>query len=171
MEYYEAHALKEIPAGWTVLVNGVPQEQPYQGDSLMITETDSVTLIPAGNPRRVKSVTLEEDVPPTITVTINQSDWVMGSSFTKDGVTVSANDIDPNQGNLMFGGSFSTSLGNFTQIVVTTGNCQASGTGWSGGGSSMTWAGTPASTVSFDGNFWGSGQTQTTIVCTIVPTN
>lgn len=62
VEYYEAHALKNIPAGWTVKINGVPQQTPYQGDSLMITETDSVTLIPAGNPRRVKSVTLEDDV-------------------------------------------------------------------------------------------------------------
>ena len=59
VEYYEAHALKNIPAGWTVLVNGVEQQTPYQGDSLMITETDTVTLVPAGNPRRVKSVTLE----------------------------------------------------------------------------------------------------------------
>ena len=62
VEYYEAHALKNIPAGWTVLVNGHEQTKPYQGDSLMITETDSVTLVPAGNPRRVKSVTLEDDV-------------------------------------------------------------------------------------------------------------
>lgn len=63
VEYYEAHALKEIPAGWTVMVNGIEQQTPYQGDSLMITETDSVTLIPAGNPRRVKSVTLEDEAP------------------------------------------------------------------------------------------------------------
>ena len=62
VEYYEAHALKNIPAGWTVKVNGVEQPKPYQGNSLMITETDSVTLVPAGNPRRVKSVTLEDDV-------------------------------------------------------------------------------------------------------------
>ncbi len=62
VEYYEAHALKDIPAGWTVKVNGVPQQTPYQGDSLLITETDTVTLIPDGNPRRVKSVTLEDDV-------------------------------------------------------------------------------------------------------------
>ena len=68
VEYYEAHALKEIPEGWTVKVNGVAQQTPYQGDSLMIVETDSVTLVPAGNPRRVKSVTLEEDARPTITV-------------------------------------------------------------------------------------------------------
>ena len=79
--------------------------------------------------------------------------------------------IDPMDGNLMEGGTFSTTLGNFTKIVVTTAACDASGTGWSGGGSSKTWAGTPASTVSFSGNFMGMGMTQTTIVCTIVPKN
>ena len=67
VEYYEAHALKEIPEGWTVMVNGVAQQTPYQGDSLMIVETDSVTLVPAGNPRRVKSVTLADDVQ-TVTI-------------------------------------------------------------------------------------------------------
>ena len=87
-------------------------------------------------------------------VTINQSDWGSGyvRSFTKDGVTVSARMIDPHDGNLMDGGSFSTTLGNFTKIVVTATSCHASGTGWSGGGSSMTWEGTPASTVSFSGD-------------------
>ena len=105
-------------------------------------------------------------------VTINQSDWGgWDTPITKDGVTVSARMIDPHDGNLMEGGSFSTTLGNFTKIVVTTFDCHASGTGWSGGGSSMTWAGTPASTVSFSGNFMGLGETQTTIVCTIVPKN
>ena len=106
-------------------------------------------------------------------VTINQSDWGSGfpRSFTKDGVTVSAGMIDTNDGNLMEGGTFSTTLGNFTKIVVTTADCHASGTGWSGSRSSMTWTGTPASTVSFSGNFMGTGRTQTTIVCTIVPAN
>ena len=105
-------------------------------------------------------------------VTINQSDWGGArSSFTKDGVTVSAGFIDSRDGNLMDGGTFSTTLGNFTKIVVTTQDSYVSGTGWSGGGSSMTWAGTPASTVSFSGDFMGMGMTQTTIVCTIVPTN
>ena len=106
-------------------------------------------------------------------VTINQSDWGNGysGSFTKDGVTVSAEIIDSEDGNLMGGGTFSTTLGNFTKIVVTTLSCSASGTGWSGSRSSMTWAGTPASTVSFSGEFMGRGRTQTTIVCTIEPTN
>ena len=105
-------------------------------------------------------------------VTINQSDWGgWDTPITKDGVTVSARMIDPHDGNLMDGGTFSTTLGNFTKIVVTARSCHASGTGWSGGGSSMTWAGTPASTVSFSGEFMGMGRTQTTIVCTIVPKN
>ena len=106
-------------------------------------------------------------------VTINQSDWGDGysGSFTKDGVSVSAGIIDSEDGNLMEGGSFSTTLGNFTKIVVTTTDSNVSGTGWSGGGSSKTWAGTPASTVSFSGDFMGMGMTQTTIVCTIVPKN
>ena len=105
-------------------------------------------------------------------VTINQSDWGgWDTPITKDGVTVSADMIDPHDGNLMGGGTFSTTLGNFTKIVVTTSSCNASGTGWSGSGSSMTWAGTPASTVSFSGEFMGMGMTQTTIVCTIEPAN
>ena len=62
VEYYEAHALKNIPAGWTVKVNGIDKTAAIDHDSLMITETDSVTLVPAGNPRRVKSVTLEDEV-------------------------------------------------------------------------------------------------------------
>ena len=106
-------------------------------------------------------------------VTINQSDWGNGysGSFTKDGVTVSAGMIDSEEGNLEGGGTFSTTLGNFTKIEVTTAYCGASGTGWSGSYSSQTWAGTPASTVSFSGEFMGMGMTQTTIVCTIVPAN
>ena len=110
--------------------------------------------------------------PATITVTINQSDWgEWNTPITKDGVTVSAGMIDPNDGNLMEDGTFSTTLGNFTKIVVTAASCDASGTGWSGSSSSMTWAGTPASTVSFSGGIMGMGMTETTIVCTIVPAN
>ena len=106
----------------------------------------------------------------TITVTINQSDWGENYSFTIDGVTVSAAYIDRDEGDIKGGGTFSTTLGNFTKIVVTADWCQASGEGWSGGESpSMTWAGTPASTVSFGGDFDGMGETQTTIVCTIEP--
>ena len=61
VEYYQKYALKEIPAGWQVKVNGTDKTAAIVGDSLLISETDSVTLIPAGNPRRVKSVTLEDE--------------------------------------------------------------------------------------------------------------
>ena len=92
VEYYEAHALKNIPAGWQVMVNGVPQTTPYQGDSLMITETDSVTLVPAGNPRRVKSVTLEDEGPATQTITIG------GITLNITGCTTWQDIIDLNPG-------------------------------------------------------------------------
>ena len=71
VEYYEAHALKNIPAGWQVMVNGVDKTAAIDHDSLMITETDSVTLVPADNPRRVKSVTLEDEGPAVQTITVS----------------------------------------------------------------------------------------------------
>jgi hypothetical protein len=105
---------------------------------------------------------LRDPAPAPITVTINQSDWGgWNESITKDGVTVSADMIDPDDYNLMDGGSFSTTLGNFTKIVVTADYCGYN-TGWDDDG---TWTGTPASSVSFDDQFMGV----TTIVCTIQP--
>ena len=71
----------------------------------------------------------------------------------------------------MLDGTFTTTLGNFTKIEVTAEEVDVSGTGWSGSYTKKTWAGTPASTVSFSGNFMGMGMVQTTFVCTIVPTN
>ena len=65
VEYYQKYALKDIPAGWQILVNGQDSTSSIVGDSLMITETDSVTLVPDGNPRRVKSVTLADEAPAT----------------------------------------------------------------------------------------------------------
>ena len=111
--------------------------------------------------------------PATITVTWNNNDitGTWGTSFTKDGVTITAGLIDFEEKNFMDGGTFTTTLGNFTKIEVTTGYCHASGTGWSGGGSSMTWAGTPASTVSFSEDIMGMGMGNTKLVFTIEPTN
>ena len=61
VEYYQKFALKDIPAGWQGKVNGTDKTNAIVGDSLLITETDSVTLVPT-DPRRVKSVTLQNDV-------------------------------------------------------------------------------------------------------------
>ena len=84
VEYYEPHALKNIPAGWQVMVNGVDKTAAIAGDSLMIVETDSVTLIP-DNPRRVKSVTLADDAPAVQTITVAglQLNYVEGENWVQ----------------------------------------------------------------------------------------
>ena len=186
VDYYGQYTLDSVPTaeGWQVKVNGSPATvSPYTPGSALgyvenINETDSVELIPPAELRgTIKAVRLTESVAAPavvepITVTINQSDWGNATnSFTVGGVTVSAGDIDADDGNLMLGGSFSTTLGNFTSIVVTTFHSNASGTGWSGDMESKTWSGTPASSVSFSGDFMGMGLGQTTIVCTIQPNN
>lgn len=72
VEYYQKYALKNIPEGWTVMVNGIEQTRPYQGDSLLITETDSVVLVPPDDVKpTVKSVTLVEEGPAVQTVNID----------------------------------------------------------------------------------------------------
>ena len=94
----------------------------------------------------------------TTEVIITKNDFPTGGqSFTKDGVTVSAgNMIDGDEGNIMGGGSFSTTLGNFTKIEVTADDVSISGTGWTGTYGKKTWTGN-ASSVSFSGNIVGMG--------------
>ena len=60
VEYYEAHALKDIPANWTVKVDGVDKTAAIVGDSLKITETAQVLLTP-DHPERVKKVILVDE--------------------------------------------------------------------------------------------------------------
>ena len=102
-----------------------------------------------------------------ITVTWNGADITGtggGKSFTKDGVTITADDIEFMDKNFIGGGTFTTTLGNFTKIEVTTDGWYASGTGWSG----STWTGN-ASNVSFSGSIMGSDNIK--FVFTIEPTN
>ena len=105
----------------------------------------------------------------TITVTWNNND-ITGThgtrSFTKDGVTITAGDIDFDSKNFTGGGTFTTTLGNFTKIEVTTEDFDASGEGWIG----STWTGN-ASSVPFSGEIMGSGMGNTKFVFTIEPTN
>ncbi len=84
VEYYGEYALKNIPAGWQVLVNGVDKTAAIDGDSLNITETDSVTLIP-DNPSRVKSVTLADDATAVQTITVAglQLNYVEGENWVQ----------------------------------------------------------------------------------------
>ena len=98
------------------------------------------------------------DEPAATVVTITDSDFPSeGQSFTKDGVTVSAVEIDGSWGDLLGGGSFSTTLGNFTQIEVTAADVYTlGGEGWSGNAQKKTWTGN-ASSVSFSGDIYGYG--------------
>lgn len=102
------------------------------------------------------------------TVTWNMSDITGGSesSFTKDGITVTANGfIDFHHATFMGGGTFTTASGKFTKIEVTAVN-SVSGTGWSGDYSKRTWTGDASSSVSFSGDIRGDGMSLT-IVFTI----
>jgi hypothetical protein len=102
-----------------------------------------------------------------ITVTWNNSDMPSyGSSYTKDGVTLTCTISDSD----MYGpGTFTTDLGNFTQIVVSApAACYIEATGgWSGNTDQKTWTGN-ASSVSFSGNIYGFS-TDVTFVFTIEP--
>lgn len=102
-------------------------------------------------------------------VIITEKDFPgMDVSFTKDGVTVSADWIDNMQsGNLVAPGSFSTTLGNFTKIEVNAGEIGSLGEGWSGNSERQTWTGN-ASSVSFSGDISGLGH-GITIMFTIEP--
>ncbi len=98
----------------------------------------------------------------TITVTWNNNDITgSGNSFTKDGVTITAGMIDFVSKNFMDGGTFTTTLGNFTKIEITARSAYLSGTGWT----RSTWTGN-ASSVSFSGDIYGRG-TGVTMVFTI----
>ena len=121
--------------------------------------------------KKVKSVKAVKKAPATITVTWNNNDITgSGNSFTKGGVTITAGDIDFDNKEFTMGGTFTTTLGNFTKIEVTADGCEASGTGWSGNSQKMTWTGN-ASSVSFSGNIRSMGQDNIKFVFTIVPTN
>lgn len=86
----------------------------------------------------------------TTTVTWNASDITdqdSNTSFTKDGVTITAGNIDPDAKNFNNGGTFTTTLGNFTKIEVSA-ELEPEGDNWSDG----TWTGTASNSVAFTGD-------------------
>ena len=94
----------------------------------------------------------------TITVTWNNDDITgSGPSFTKDGVTVTAGMIDFDNKNFMGGGTFTTTLGNFTRIEVTAADFGELGTGWTVNDNTATWEGDASKSVSFSNNIMGEG--------------
>ena len=98
------------------------------------------------------------DAETTITVTWNNDD-ITGSdnSFTKDGVTVTASVIDFENKNFMGGGTFTTTLGNFTKIVVTADDVESLGDDvWTVNDGTATWEGTASKSVSFSDGIMGN---------------
>ena len=93
-----------------------------------------------------------------------------GTSFTKDGITLTAgNIIDFNNKNIMGGGTFTTDSGKITKIEVVAQNVNCKGTGWSGNSSKKTWEGDASSSVSFSDDIKDNGTGKLTITFTIKP--
>ena len=147
------------PNEWTA----DPKADVKKGTPVTVTYTGSKKVIGVKAEKKAKAPA------GPITVTWNGADITGtggGKSFTKDGVTITADDIEFMDKNFIGGGTFTTTLGNFTKIEVTTEGWYASGTGWSG----STWTGN-ASSVSFSGDIMGYGGGNLKFVFTIEPTN
>ena len=150
---------------WTVKAgtDGSFQSLPLKG----VKAGTKVKLKYDGDRSMLKGVTAvkveKKAAPATITVTWNNDDITgSGNSFTKGDVTITADMIDFHQKDFMMGGTFTTTLGNFTKIEVTGSKWDASGTGWSG----STWTGN-ASSVSYNGSIRGDGMGTIKFVFTI----
>ena len=147
--------IPELEAGNSYAFNLVVGKNTIQVQSVTVQDWTTGEILAGGQAEEEVSVI----VPATITVTWNKDDITgtgYGTSFTKDGVTITAEDIDFEYKNFMHGGTISTTLGNFTKIEVTADDIhEFSGTGWSGSNKKQTWTGTPASSVSFSGDIMG----------------
>ena len=150
--------IPELEAGYSYTYNLTVGKNTIQVQSVSVTDWTTGETLAGGQ---------ATEAPVPITVTWNNDDITgSGNSFTKDGVTITAGSIEFSDKNFEGGGTFTTTLGNFTKIEVTTAMWYASGTGWSG----STWTGN-ASSVSFSGDFLGKGEGNTKFVFTIEPTN
>ena len=154
-----------VPTAQTITASGTVYVWYYvKGDDTHSDSEISATAIEV----TVKAV--------PITVTWNASDIVpensWDESFTKDGITITAVTCDFETPTFGGGGTFTTTIGNFTKIEISADFVgDVSGTGWSNDGwQSATWTGNAAS-VSFSGAIWGGGMTceggNLTIVFTI----
>ncbi len=107
--YYQKYALKEIPAGWQVKVDGVDKTAAIDGDSLKITETAQVLLTP-DHPERVKKVILVDDA---VLVTID------GITLDITGCTTWSQIIARNPGKIWDEGGW---IGSDSGILVLAGS-------------------------------------------------
>ena len=75
------HYLAGVPEGWLILALG--DTVPVSNDSLRrttpITEGTPVTIVPTGNLRRIKSITLVDEVPPATPLDNTTTTWTAGT--------------------------------------------------------------------------------------------
>lgn len=93
------HYLAGVPEGWLILALG--DTVPVSNDSLRrttpITEGTPVTIVPTGNLRRIKSITLVDELPPAVPLDNTSTAWADGSRLAvpaggltySDAITVS----------------------------------------------------------------------------------
>ena len=171
------------PTYAVTFAEGVNPEPPAEPEwtaepNAGVTKGQTVTVTYTGTKKVIGVKAEKKAAAPAgpITVTWNPSDIVPKSpwdkSFTKDGITITAGSCDFQALTFGGGGTFTTTLGNFTKIEISADYAgEVSGTGWSNDGwQSATWTGNAAS-VSFSGDIWGGGMTcdggNLTIVFTI----
>ena len=158
--------IADAPTYAVEFAEGTEESDKWKADPATgVTKGETVTVTYTGSKKVIGVKAEKKAAAPAgpITVTWNGADITgSGNSFTKDGVTLTAGFIDFDQKIFMSGGTFTTTLGNFTKIEVTADSWGASGTGWSG----KTWTGN-ASSVSYDGDIMGMVK----VVFTIEPTN
>ena len=166
--------IADAPTYAVTFAEGVNPEPPAEPEwsaspNTGVKKDQTVTVTYTGSKKVIGVKAEKKAATPAgpITVTWNSNDITgSGKSFTKDGVTITADDIEYDDKNFYGPGTFTTTLGNFTKIEVTTEGWYASGTGWSG----KTWTGN-ASSVSFSGDIMGYGGGNLKFVFTIEPTN
>lgn len=167
------------PTYAVTFAEGTPETDKWKAvPNAGVTKGQTVTVTYTGAKKVIGVKAEKKAAAPAgpITVTWNPSDIVPENpgdhSFTKDGITFTAATCDFQKLTFGGGGTFTTTLGNFTKIEISADYAgDVSGTGWSNDGwQSATWTGNAAS-VSFSGDIWGGGMTcdggNLTIVFTI----
>ena len=167
------HYLAGVPEGWLILALG--DTVPVSNDSLRrttpITEGTPVTIVPTGNLRRIKSITLVDELPPVVPLDNTTTAWTAGTFAVpaggltySDAITVSGDvtlvltdgeTLTLNKGISLASGATLTVEGNGTMNVNGTNNSTASTV--AGTGTLVLTSGTLTATGGNGQGGWDSG--------------
>ena len=167
------HYLAGVPEGWLILALG--DTVPVSNDSLRrttpITEGTPVTIVPTGNLRRIKSITLVDELPPVVPLDNTTTAWTAGTFAVpaggltySDAITVSGDvtlvltdgeTLTLNKGISLASGATLTVQENGTMNVNGTNNSTASTV--AGTGTLVLTSGTLTATGGNGQGGWDSG--------------